>query len=649
VKKLLLSTPTRTEYWCAVAITLLTLVGTLTFGQDAAKKAAPKLCHIDPRKLTVIMGSDAALTGGLNELYPGPEWKRFWVENWRQTRDRFDWTLENPEAGDYAITLLLKDDSGATDASQIEIAAGNSKLTHVVNREKFWNRHILDGTIHLPAGRSTLTLRATKLPSDAKLALLSVELVRPAVWTSMQEKAKSLRSSTQWLVDAKYGVMTHWTARSMPRTGPRKPYAEAVKNLNVESFAAMVQKTGAGFLVFTTSWADFYFPAPIKAIDEILPGRTTPRDLVRELAKALAKQNIKLILYFHPGHDDQLWWSKLKYDGEQDKSRYFDLWCKVISSIGERYGTLLAGWWFDDGMGSYYPYNAPWEKMTRAAKTSNPARVVGYNAWIWPKATDYQDFSCGETDFSEFLGKEFLPKGGSGVFTGGPQSGLQAALTWMLEPGNWCHLNTNKEILPPLYSRERFTRLMRGCASRRIVPMLNLEVYQDGSARPASLELLREVGEPIKKLEGSLEQIQDDIANNLLPQTGDIALESAHGKLRGKLVYIENVDCICYWRDSSASVEWSFTAPNSGKYRIFVTCTHGNGPSEYEVAFGEQRFQGKIAGIGADPGWSDYQDEALGTIELAKGRQYDVTIRVTSMPKGAAMNLRRILLRPLQD
>jgi len=632
-----------------VTILLAATLAMAALSQDAAKKRAPKVCKIDPEGLTVVMGSDAAISGGLKEMYPGSEWKRFWVENWRRTNDRFDWTLESPIADDYSVALILKDDTRAGDLCEIELAVGDSKLTHSIKRERFWNRHAVEGTLHLSAGRSTLTLRAAKLPPGAKLALFSIELARPAVKRSMQKTAKPLQSTTDWMVQAKYGVMVHWTARSKPRNGPAKPYAQAVNDLNVESFAAMVQRTGAGFLVLTTSWADYYFPAPIKAIDEILPGRTSPRDLVADLSDALAKRGIKLILYYHPGHDDAPWWSKLKYEGAEPKSDYFDLWCHVISSIGERYGSKLAGWWFDDGMMCYYPYNAPWEKMTRAAKAGNPARIVGYNAWILPKATEYQDYSCGEGDFMEFIGKEFLPKGGSGRFTGGPQAGLQAALTWMLEPGNWCHLEPDKEILPPIYSKERLTRFMRGCVARRIVPMINLEAYQDGTPGPASVELLRSVGESLRSMKQPAEQIEDDVASGLVPQKGDIALEAAEGKIHGSyLTYVENVDCITYWRDPSAMVKWSFTAPNSGKYTVIVTCIQGNGPSEYEVTVGEQKFAGKIAGTGADPGWSDYRDQALGAADLVKAQHYDVAIRVTAMPKGAPMNLRRILLRPVQ-
>lgn len=75
------------------------------------------------------------------------------------------------------------------------------------------------------------------------------------------------------MVDAKYGLMTHWTPFTQPRRGLRKPYCEVVRDFDVESYSNMVQHTGAGYLVSTTGWGGFWFPAPIRAINEAMPGR----------------------------------------------------------------------------------------------------------------------------------------------------------------------------------------------------------------------------------------------------------------------------------------------------------------------------------------------------------------------------------------
>jgi hypothetical protein len=124
--------------------------------------------------------------------------------------------------------------------------------------------------------------------------------------------------------------------------------------------------------------------------------------------------------------------------------------------------------------------------MTAAAKAGNASRVICYNSWIWPKSTDLQDFYCGESELTDetVTGDNYLPIGGSGRFTGGPESGLQAAITTTNEGVEWGHVQADSEIPAPKLTTAQMIDLMQKAAARRIVPIINLEVYQDG--RPSS-------------------------------------------------------------------------------------------------------------------------------------------------------------------
>jgi hypothetical protein len=258
---------------------------------------------------------------------------------------------------------------------------------------------------------------------------------------------------------------------------------------------------GAGYIVFTTSHAEFYFPGPNKVIDEILPGRTCSRDLVGDLAQALSKHGIKLELYFHPGHDDVEWWRRTHFDDDKDK--YFDLWCRVISQIGQQYGPLIAGYWLDDATFTYYPYNAPWTKMTAAAKQGNRDRLVTYNSWILPKVSDFYEVFAGENDFSTEMisGFGFLPVGGTGKFTGGPQSGLQGQITTIIND-DWGHFKINTSISPPKYSADTMIAKIRDAIRRKNVPTFDVEIYQDGRISPQTLALFKEIRRVIKPIKG---------------------------------------------------------------------------------------------------------------------------------------------------
>jgi len=477
----------------------------------APAPTSPKILSIDPADSTVLMSGDASLTGALKEQWPHQA-ARFWVSNWTSNDDALTWTVRVPQAGNYSVTLLLVDcgkvliDCKIPSPSpiKIEVKSALSALTYTVNYRKAsatneWVRDALPGTLRLPAGESKITLHALAQPGQAfNLALYSMELVKPATAKILAAQAASLRASTKWMSDAKYGLMFTWTAATYPRTGEKKSYADAVRDFNVNAFADMVAGTGAGFVVFATSWSTYYFPGPIQSWERVAPGHTTQRDLIRELADALNARGIKLMIYYHAGRLDKDWWSS-DVTRKMDKAAYFKEWEDIISEIGNRYGDKLAGWWFDDGLTFYYTLQAPWDAMTRATKAGSPSRVVGYNSWILPRATDFQDFACGEGDFPDRLTNEDeLPIGGNGIFLSGPQKGLQATMTLTNEGGDWGHVTPNAPIPPPRYSTPQMIDYIQKAVARKDVPVINLEVYEDGSASPQTIEEFKAIKAAIK-------------------------------------------------------------------------------------------------------------------------------------------------------
>ena len=431
------------------------------------------------------MGSDAGLEGGLTPISSDRDHgcKRFWVEKWLRSTDSFTWALNVPVTGDYEVRLQV-----AGRGAEIEVGGPGGSVSLPVNGG--WDR-LTAGVMKLPGGSCTLTARSPRPGTD--LRLLSVELLPASAKRALEEQARKLRSSTKWMVEARYGLQFHWTSQSQPRHGPKKPYAQAVADFDVRTFAETVAGTGAGYVIVTTSHAEYFFPAPIRAIDAIMPGRTAERDLPADLADALGRHGIKLMLYYHVGHDDWQepdgWWKRFGFDPVRP-GRFLDNWCAIQEEIGGRYRGKLAGWFFDDGC-VYYPLSPSFERLTRAAKTGNPDRLVCYNPWILPRVTEFQDYFCGEGyDFLKTT--EHLPDGGSGIFTGGPQKGLQAHTNFILEQ-DWCHGQPDTPIAPPQVDKDTFVRDMENAIRRGIVPSVNLEIYQDGTMSPQSLEWMRAV------------------------------------------------------------------------------------------------------------------------------------------------------------
>ena len=440
-------------------------------------------------RLTVLMGANASIRGGIKQIDMGPG-KVGWIEAWKTHDDVLTWTIKVATTAQYEISAILQ---GSGSGCTVELQASAQRVSAPCEQRK-WERIDL-GLVNIPAGVQKISLSSTGRVPLAKF--FSLEIVTPNVKKDLQLEGRKTAADTSWMVAAKYGLMFHWTSESKPETGSPKPYCEAVRDFDVERFADMVAEMGAGYVVFTTSHAGFYFPGPNKAIDKILPGRTCPTDLIGNLGVALSKRNIKLILYFHPGHDDAEWWSKTHFN--DDKAKYFDLWCKIIRQTGEQYGKRVAGYWFDDAVFTYYPFNAPWQRMNAAAKAGNPDRLITFNSWILPKVSDSYEVFAGENSFSDEMisGDGFLPVGGTGKFTGGPQSGLQGQITTIVN-GDWGHFTMNTQIGPPKMSTNVMIAKLKDAISRKNVPTFDVEIYQDGTISPQTLDMFKAIRRELK-------------------------------------------------------------------------------------------------------------------------------------------------------
>ncbi len=438
---------------------------------------------------TVLIGAEAEVKGTTRLIDMGPG-KMGWIQSWGDKSDSVFWRASVARTGDYEISVIVQS-SGQNCSIEIEV---DERMLHADCGGEGWSR-VQVGTIHLTAGAHSIQVTSSGAAPLSKF--YSLEFVRPTVKEQLVAAGRKQQASTNWMVAAKYGLMFHWTSQSKPRKGPPLSYCDAVRNFDVDQFAKMVSETGAGFVVLTTSHAGFYFPGPNSVIDSILPGRTCPRDLIGDMADALNRYHIRLELYFHPGHDDAPWWRRTHFD--EDKNAYFQQWRAIVSSIGSRYGKKLAGWWFDDAAFTYYPFNPDWEQMTAAARAGNPDRVIAYNSWILPKLNDFYDVFAGENASWETKYEDltFLPVGGTGRYTGGPQEGLQAEITALINE-DWGHFKIDQPIASPRLPEHDLVSKLKDAISRKAVPLLDVEVYQDGTTSPQTLQLLQAIHAEIK-------------------------------------------------------------------------------------------------------------------------------------------------------
>jgi hypothetical protein len=430
----------------------------------AAAAAAPTA--IRPDGITRLYGSGAALEQGLR-FQKGPNWILV------DSAGSLKWEISAGAAGEYEVSLCYSAKSAEV---PVVVQAGESSLAESLRRTSGvfqddllnFERVKMPGRLRLDAAARSLTLHLKPATASA-MRFRSVELVPVPARAALEreaERARKARASTRWLVKAGYGVMFHWTGRSQPRNGPAKSYAEAVAAFDVAAFGRMVEEMGAGYVIFTVNHADPHCPAPIASWERAHPGRTTLRDLIGEIADELGKRKIRLMLYFASHTLGGLEKSSAK--------EYWSIHEQVLSEFGRRYGSRVAGYWFDGWYQTleHYP-ELSLDALWPLVKTGNPQRLVSYNFWLFPPESERQEYWAGE------VGGVVKPAD-SRYMTSGPAKGLQhQALVFADAP--WVHSKPESEMEPLRFRDEQLVKFIQETMAKQGVVTINLGVFQDGS------------------------------------------------------------------------------------------------------------------------------------------------------------------------
>jgi len=223
-----------------------------------------------------------------------------------------------------------------------------------------------------------------------------------------------------WMRQARWGVMTHyladWIARGFTPPGEKmtvERWNELVDHFDVEGVAKQLQSVGAGYYQISIGQNSGYYLSPNATYDRltgISPSKCSRRDLVADLAEALAKRGIRLMVYLPagaPGGDhaagEALGWRNGPYRNREFQRK----WEQVIAEWSGRWGKKVSGWWFD---GCYWPntmYRGEepnFATFAAAARAGNPASVLAFNPGVVYRIismTPYEDFTAGEIDFPD--------------------------------------------------------------------------------------------------------------------------------------------------------------------------------------------------------------------------------------------------------
>ena len=471
---------------CPSAATLiLTLANVSVFGASATDGQGAIRIPAQAGEPTRLVASRA--TRDVTRIRRGENGAR-WVVGWGDANpSAITWSVDIRDAGDYAVSVLLDHESGP--AVTIELRAGTSATRVVSHAATAGMRYravrltaveplVLEADVH----SLVLDVRSPSA-SPAQLAIFSIELTRQVDRESISATAVGSRARTDAFAAMGHGFMVHYTPESYPRQGRRRSWSEAVRDFDVDGFAEQVQRGGAGFVVLVTAHMRWSFPAPLRSVDALLAGRTTQRDLIDDLATALEKRGIRLMLYLNPAWDQEV--RELTGDGPAASERLIEIWNATLSEIGERYGERVFGYWFDRGPW-FYEFAPSWAALRAVTRAGNPNRLISWNRSRLPMLTDMQDFeSCEKCDDPSAGGH--LIVGGDGRYTGGPAPGLQAAATLLAEhpPAGqsadpWVHRWPDTAIGAPRWDACTLARLLSEFKAHRNVPIFNIGIYQDG-------------------------------------------------------------------------------------------------------------------------------------------------------------------------
>jgi len=403
--------------------------------------------------------------------------------------ETLEWSVSVEQSTSFDITALVSSRTGEKFKLEVD---GNSTIFEIGHSG--WSREDA-GSIVVPAG--THQLKLSRLGRNGSASIKSLELVKTSEKPQRDARIQALKSSTAKFSNQDYGVMFQYGAWTYPPTGPKKTLEQQANDFDVTAFAEMVESTGAKYVVWSATWWTYQMHAPNQALDNILGHSedTATRDLFKDIATELDKHNIDFYFYYHSGHfggqsNARPWWQAQQWPeeftttGTGDRSVFFDNWVNVVSEMGNRYGSLLDGWFFDDGL-IYYP--APFERLGAAAKAGNPDRLISYNPWIAPHYTDFEDLSFGEE--CKVHGAE---EGGTGLYTSGSDKGVYGHCMITMEPG-WGIYHQNQKIGPTKYSVEAAYDLVKSYHDKKTPISFNMLIFEDGSVSNTSLSVLQQL------------------------------------------------------------------------------------------------------------------------------------------------------------
>ena len=480
----------------------------------AAAPPQPEVFQLRPDDITTMIAKRGILSGTEKEDQA--------VWGFDTPEDEVAWIVNAPEEDDYTISVIYS----IREQVNMEVSSGESVLSvpSMVrtweNRPYLW-RQEFPGTLHLKAGENRISFRLPDMQTEnapgsrvdrdsPKFAqgvtedfhLLSIELGTPEARKAQLERAREMKSDASWMQEGKYGLFVHWSALSYPYYGdePRAAwFQKSVEIFDVKVFADAVEKTGAAWVNFTATHKGFYWPAPNAAVDDIIPGRTTERDLLGEIIDELDRRGIRTMLYLHTAYNGyESEFRKASGALDWDRDRFSDNIAAILRDCSLRYGKKLFGFGYIDGALHFdYPLDPHYESWAGAIKAGNPSSLVGFSSNRGPVVSPFSDLSA-----TDGMGRFEYPD--PMLIGPGCQLGDVTTAVWCYMDGWFTYQPMNGEWKrSPVHSTEEYVDFFQEMAEKEIPISINLVMTADVTAEhpifnPECMAVMEEVRKAIR-------------------------------------------------------------------------------------------------------------------------------------------------------
>lgn len=135
----------------------------------------------------------------------------------------------------------------------------------------------------------------------------------------------------------------------------------------------------------------------------------------------------------------------------------------------------------------------------------------------------------------------------------------------------------------------------------------------------------------------------------ITPAQGDIRLLAKDARVHGEKLRYEpqpQKNTLGFWTNPADWADWDFDVKTPGRYEVEITqgCGKGSGGAEVAVSVAGTELKFTVQDTGH---FQNFIQRTIGEVELPAGKQ-TLAVKPQTKPGGAVMDLRRVVLRPVQ-